>query len=233
MALQLLRRRSVPVPTAFGLLVLLLAFALVLALAVWRLPRFLEASAPGGRGLLVVEGWMSREGMRFAAERFRAGGYELMVVAGGPLDGPECGGVGPTYADRAAAEMRRLGIVEPSLAVVPAPASAQDRTYRSAVSVRQWLERTGRRVESLDVLSQGPHTRRSRALYQLALGDGIRVGSIAAPTDYPLEGWWRHSTGAKEVLTEAIGYTWAVCCFRPGPRGSIEEQWGVPATGSP
>ncbi len=228
MPLRLVRRRNVPVPTAAGML-LLLALAALAALAVGRaLPGFLAVSAPEGRGLLVVEGWMTRDALRFAAERFRGGAYDALVVTGGPLEGPECGGDGPTYADRAAAELRRQGLVEPTLAVVPAPASAQDRTYRSAVSVRRWLEATGRRFVAVDVLSQGPHARRSRALFRMALGDGVPVGSISAPTGYDVTRWWRHSTGVKEVLGEAVGYAWASCCFRPGPRDSVEELWGVP-----
>ena len=224
---RLVRRRSVPVPTAFGLLVVLAAGALGLFALRGALPGYLAASAPEGRGLLVVEGWISREALRRAAERFRSGGYEHVVVTGGPLDGPECGGDGPTYADRAAAELRRLGIEEPALVVVPAPPSAQNRTYRSAVSVRQWLQRTGRRIESVDVFSQGPHARRSRALYRLALGEGIRVGALSAPPSYDIARWWRNSAGMKEVLSEALGYAWASCCFRPGPRDSPEELWGV------
>ncbi len=221
-------------PTAAGTLVLLAGAALAALVLARTLPGFLAVDAPEGRGLLVVEGWISRAALREAAERFRAGGYDLVVVTGGPLDGPECGGDGPTYADRAAQELRRLGIVEPRLAVVPAPASAQDRTYRSAVSLRQWLERTGRGVPAaLDVFSQGPHARRSRTLYRMALGDGVRVGVVAAAPPYDVARWWRRSDAAKDVLTEAVGYAWMSCCFWPGPRGSVEEQWGVPASDQP
>ena len=95
--------------------------------------------------------------------------------------------------------------------------------------MRQWLEATRRHVASLDVLTQGPHARRSREMYRIALGNGIRVGSIAAPPqDYDLAHWWRHSGGARDVMTEAVGYAWMVCCFWPGPRGSHEELWAEP-----
>lgn len=230
---RLFRTRSVPVPTALGSLVLLAAAALAVVGAARGLPGFLAVHDPQGHGLLVVEGWVPREALRLAADRFRGGTYDLLVVTGGPLDGPACGGDGPTYAEAAAVELRRLGIAEPRLAVVPAPPSAQDRTYRSAVSLRQWLEATRRHADSLDVLTHGPHARRSRALYRMALGDGIRVGVISAPAGYDMAHWWRHSTGAKDVLTEAIGYAWMSCCFSPGPRGSHEELWAVPDPGRP
>lgn len=232
--LVLFRRRSMPVPTSAGIVIAASIAALALFVAARALPSFLAANAPEGRGLLVVEGWLPRDALRSAAERFRRGGYDALVVSGGPQEDPEWGGGHPTYAERAASELRRLGIAEPLLAVVPAPASAQERTYRSAVSVRQWIAATGRRVTSVDVFSQGPHARRSRELYRIALGDGVRVGSIAAPpSDYDLAHWWRRSAGARDVVGEAVGYAWTWCCFRPGPRDSHEELWAEPRPRAP
>lgn len=228
--LRLFRVRPVPVPTAAGALALAFVLAALAALAARAVPGFLAADEPRGRGLLVVEGWITQGAVRRAAETFRTGRYEAVVASGGPIEDPAWHGGYRTYADRVGAELRRLGIVEPTLAVVPAPASAQDRTYRCAISVRQWIEATGREVADIDVFSQGPHTRRSRELYRMALGPGVAVGSISAPpSDYELTRWWQHSAGAKEVLGESISYAWTVLWFRPGPRGSAEESWAVPA----
>ena len=230
MKLRFFHARPVPVPTAAGALVLTLVLTTLSALGTRALPAFLAANEPRGRGLIVVEGWITRDAVRQAAETFREGGYDAVVASGGPIEDPAWHGGYSTYAERVGAELRRLGIVEPALAVVPAPASAQDRTYRSAVSVRQWLEATGRAVTDVDVFSQGPHTRRSRELYRMALGPGVAVGSISAPpSEYALARWWQHSAGVKEVLGESLSYAWTVLWFRPGPRGSDEELWAVPA----
>jgi hypothetical protein len=228
--IRLFRRRAVPVPTVTGALILVALICVTGTLAVRALPSFLAVQDPLGRGLLVVEGWMPRDGLQLAAKMFTRGDYDVLVVTGGPLADPtwDCGY--ETYADRAASELRRIGIVEPLLVVVPSPASAQERTYRSAVSVRQWIESIGRPVSAVDVFSYGPHARRSRELYRMALGSGVAVGSRSAPpSDYELARWWRSSSGAKDVLGEAIGYAWMLCCFRPGLPGSHEESWGEPA----
>jgi hypothetical protein len=196
-------------------------------LAARALPRFLAVDDPKGQGILVVEGWLPRDALRLAAETYAHGEYDALVVSGGPVGDRAWEGGFPTYAERGAAELRRLGVVEPALSVVPAPASAQDRTYRSAVAVRQWIESRGKAVVTVDVMTYGPHARRSRALYRLALGSSIAVGSRAAPpSDYDLARWWRSSVGAKAVIGETIGYAWTLCCFWPGPRGSHEELWG-------
>jgi len=231
--LRLFRARTVPVPTAAGALILAVVLSALFALGASALPGFLAANEPRGRGLLVVEGWITRDAVRHAAETFRRGGYAAVVVSGGPVEDPAWRGGYRTYAERVGAELRRLGIVEPALAVVPAPASAQERTFRSAVSVRQWIESTGREVTDIDVFSQGAHARRSRELYRMALGPGVAVGSVSAPpSEYTLARWWQCSAGVKEVLGESLSYAWTVLWFRPGPRGSHEELWGVAPSGA-
>ncbi len=202
--------------------------ALVLILVFWRLHAFLSPSAPVGSGLLVVEGWVGKSELRAALELFRDGDYELLVTSGGPVfdwDEPY-----PTYAERAGDYLLRRGFPDERLVVVPAPASVQDRTYLSAVSVREWLAESGRDVESLDLVSSGPHTRRSWRLYQRAFGDGVRVGAIAAASaEYDASVWWRTSVGARTLVSEAAAWFWTACCFWPGPRGSHQEKWGIPA----
>ena len=113
---------------------------------------------------------------------------------------------------------------------MPAPASAQERTFRSAVSVREWArDSSGIAVDAVDVYSRGPHARRSRWLYQRAFGDGVAVGVIASPPRaYDPDAWWRSSDGARAVLSELAGWLWARAIFDPGDPGSPRELWGPP-----
>ncbi len=231
---RLFCRRSILLPTLPGALLVLALVVGIAFFALRALPSFLAPNEPLGHGILVVEGWIPREALHLAAETFWRGGYERLVVSGGPVEEVLWSCDARTYAERAAAEMRLLGIVEPALVVVPAPASAQDRTYRSAVSVRQWIESSGRAVTALDVFTRGPHARRTRALYRMAFGDGVEVGvRSVSPSHYDLAHWWRRSDSAREVLTESIGYAWTLCCFHPGPRDSHEELWGQPTPRHP
>ena len=225
---RLFRRREVLLPTLAGWsLLFVLAAGSVLALLQGLYP-FLAPVAPIGHGLLVVEGWAGAPAFDEAVIRFRSGRYGAIVTAGGPIeaDGPfaDAG----TWAEHAARELRERGIPDASLHVVATPASARDRTYLSAVMVRDWIEARGEPVAGLDVISLGPHGRRSRSLYRRAFGDDVEVGivSVASP-EYDPSRWWRSSEGSKTLITEATGLAWTLCCFHPGPRGSEEERWGT------
>jgi hypothetical protein len=204
------------------------------SLGLWGFARgvysYLAETAPTRHGLLVVEGWMPEEAFGGAIEAFRRGSYQRFVVTGGPIEDNACAGGFATYADLAAMRVRSLGIREAVLAIVPAPASAQERTFRSAVSVRQWVEATGEPIVALDVYSYGAHARRSRWLFQLAFGQKVSVGVLAGrPTTFAPNRWWRSSEGTRAVLSELITWTWVRLFFQPGARGSWEEQWGPPS----
>ncbi len=216
-------------PTCWGALVLGAVVGGVALLGLRQLGSFLAPTDPVGRGVLVVEGWLPAEAFPLAADAAARGAYDAVVVSGGPIEDPLCSGAFATYADRGAAMLRQLGLTAPLLAVAPAPASAQDRTYRSAISVRQWAEAAQRPVTALDVFSHGAHARRTRMLYRMAFGEGVQVGVIAAePSKYELLRWWAESGATKDVLGEGIAFAWTLCCFHPGLRGSHEELWGGP-----
>lgn len=209
-------RRSLAVPTLAGWAALAAAAGAVAVLLALALPRFLAVDEPVGRGTLVVEGWLPRKALELAAETARRGGYESIVVTGGPIRDVPWGGGFPTYAERAGAYVRSLDVGGREIFVVPAPDTDRDRTFEAARAVRRWLDSSGRRVDAVDVFSYGPHARRSRDLYRLALGSGVAVGCrAAAPVDYELASWWRRSDGARDIIGEAVGYAWMVCCFSP------------------
>jgi hypothetical protein len=227
---RLVRRRELWVPTLAGAALVALLAALALFGLVRGVHGLLAQSAPTGRGLLVVEGWLPAESVAEAVELYRRGSYRRFVAAGGPIEEDACPPCFASYAERAASLARGLGLPEEALAVVPAPASAQERTFRSAVSVRQWAEASGTPLDALDVYSWGPHARRSRWLYQRAFGDAVAVGVIAsAPRSYDPQAWWRSSDGARAVLSELAAWLWARLVFDPGPPGSLSEQWGPPS----
>ena len=225
----LARRRQVLVPTVWGWLVLLAAGAAALVMACLHLYSFLAPNEPIGAATLVVEGWMPAEELAEVIPLWRQGRYERVVTSGGPIEHEfECG-VGSTYAERAREYLVANGLPADAVIAVPAPASAQDRSFLSAVIVRDWAADAGLELDAIDVFSAGVHARRSRALYRMAFGRRIRIGILAAtPSDYDPAAWWRKSVGAKVVLDEAIGWLWTELFFWPGARGSDEERWGMP-----
>ncbi|HQR03449.1 MAG: hypothetical protein JSR19_13130 [Proteobacteria bacterium] len=176
-----------------------------------------------------MEGWLNEKELDQAVAVFLSGRYERVFVTGGPVETwQECRG-SSNYADFAAAYLRTHGLQEAAVIAVPAPASAQDRTFLSAVRLRDWAAKQHLVFGPFDVFSAGTHARRSRLLYRMAFGPNVEVGVLSArPQEYDGQHWWRTSAGAKSVLEEAIGLLWTICFFHPAPPGSYEELWNVP-----
>jgi hypothetical protein len=183
---------------------------------IFALPNYLAVNKPYGYGYLIVEGWVSKASLRSAAEVFRHGNYQALVVSGGPIEDSFCLDGFKSFASRSAAELQKLGIAESKLIVAPAPATTWDRTYVSALAVKQTFTDLHLTIETIDLLSSGPHTRRSFNLYRKAFGDQVSIGTIAtAPSDYELSSWWKSSVGVKDFIAETAAYSWTACCFHP------------------
>ncbi len=213
----LMRRRELWVPTLWGWLALVLAGTLLGAAVVRGLYPMLAMTQPVGAAVLVVEGWMAPQELDEAVAAFEAGRYALLVTTGGPVHrGWLETRYEETYADQAAKYFRHRGLPASAVVAVSSAITQEDRTFHSALRVREWAERSGVGLSAIDVVSAGPHARRSRLLYQLAFGDGVKVGAIAArPYDYDPQTWWRSSAGAKDVWEQAMGLLWVKWFFRP------------------
>lgn len=236
---MLFRRRQVWLPTLWGWLVMTgLGALVVVGLAHAAYPLLAPVDpARGADGLgartLVVEGWLDEAEMAQAVVALRRGRYERVLTTGGPIEPWVDVGGWKNYAVRAAGYLRGHGVVGLPVIAVPAPASRQDRTYLSAVMVRDWAAQSQVSLGAIDLYSAGTHARRSRLLYRMALGDAVEVGVLAArPTDFDAVHWWTSSAGAKSTMGETLSLAWTVCCFWPPPPGSHEERWAVPAARS-
>jgi hypothetical protein len=231
--LSLVKRREIRMPTLLGWLVLC-AFMTAVAVILGRFihPLLSVQEPASGAYLLVVEGWLGEEQLDQAVVVFRRGGYEQVITTGGPIDRWPGIAMPGSYAELAAAYLKTHGLEEASVTAVPAPASAQDRTFLSAVMAREWLRGKGLDGQAFDIYSAGVHAWRTHHIYTLAFGRDEGVGILAArPSDYEPERWWRTSVGAKTVMGESISVLWTLCCFHPPPAGSHEEKWAVPKSG--
>ncbi len=194
-------------------LVALLLGAMALA-GVRNLYAFLATTRPVGGQYLVVEGWMPGFAYREAAAMFRKGGYtRIIAVSVGRDDGLA---PGEQPQDSGAERLAHAGVPAGSIAVASSSAIQRDRTFHAARAVSDWMRRENVTAASLDVLTLGPHARRSHLLYQDALGSAFKVGIIAVddPRIDPRH-WWRTSQGARSVISEAIGYAYARFWFTP------------------
>ncbi len=193
---------------------------LLLVLAAWWVAKglypFLAVTHRTAGELMVVDGWISREGAEQAAREYGAGHYQgVLVVAPVRRTGNtwESGRFKPEFI---AETLARCGIPTQHVQVVFCDVVMKDRTYTSALAVREWLRCRGLTVQSIDVATVGTHARRSRILYQKAFRSRANVGVIALDElDYDPARWWRSSEGTREVLFEGLAYVYAKWFFVP------------------
>lgn len=226
------RRRNILVPTIWTLMFSLL---LVLGIALFLIKNvafFLAKQEPvSAANILVVEGWLEPSALSQAYAEFRTGHYDLVITTGGP-EAKNFTDQFDSYAEQAAYQLTLLGLSTKNLKVIPTPASAQDRTYLSAVMVRKFIESSFIRdeVKGINVFSGDVHSRRTQFLYQQAFHAlPIPIGIIgASPEGFSLDHWWQTSAGAKRVLVELIGWIYVHCCFDLPAMNSHQEMWGLP-----
>jgi hypothetical protein len=214
--LGLCRRRECLVPTWRGWLVLLLGLVTSTILLGRALYPFLAPTKPLPGGALVVEGWNPDYAMEAVIQEFKQHPYERVYVTGGPLEWGSPLIQFRSYAEGGAATLVKLGLATNLVQAVPAPRARQDRTYTSAVALREWWREHGVVTTQVHLFTAGPHARRSRLLFEKALGKNVAIGVTAIPAwDYDPEHWWRSSAGVRTVTDEALAYLYARFFFRP------------------
>ena len=226
MRYALVHRRQAWSLTPLGWLVaFVICVGALLATGRWIHP-FLAISAPSGGRLLVVEGWIGPDELNDVVQLVRQGHYKRVVTTGGPVPVWLEQFAYISHAELARDYLVRQGLTTAQVHAAPAPRSAQDRTYLSAVIAREWLEASGNAVDRFDLVSVGVHCRRSWMLFRAAFGSDVRVGIVALrPSTYDPEKWWATSAGVKTVIPEAFAWLWAAIFFRAPERGSPAEKW--------
>ena len=198
-----------------------LAVALALLLGGWlvgeNIHPFLAITHRVDARVLVVEGWVHRFAVQAAVQEFKAGSYPRIYTTGGPVEGDgEYSNDFNTSASVGAGRLRAAGLPANVIQMVPARLVGRDRTFASAVALRDWFRDNHLPVQAFNVVTEGPHARRTRLLFQEAFGPGVQVGVIAVQNpDYDPAHWWRYSEGVREAIGEALAYVYARFLFFP------------------
>jgi hypothetical protein len=208
----LFHRRSLWVPTCRGwLLVLLLAAGVIHGVGRVVYP-FLALTEPVRGDVLVIEGWLSDHALESSVATFLGGAYRTVYVTGGPVEKATHLAGFDSYAASGAAVLVASGLPPDVVVAVPSVRPYRNRTYEAALALRDYGVLHGVELRSMDVVTLGPHARRSRLCFRRAFGREARIGVIAvASRDYEEARWWRYSEGVKAVVTEliALPYAWA------------------------
>ena len=206
--------------SGFGWLVMVLGAVLSFFIGVVAIHPFLAITETVPADVLVVEGWIHPYGIKAAATEFESGRAARIFATGGPISGS--GGYTNDYntsANVGGEELAAAGIPVTAITIVPSHVSGRDRTYNSALALSDWFDREGGRPQALNVLTEDVHARRTRLLFQEALGSKVKVGIIAIGSpDYDPHHWWQYSEGVREILGEVLAYLYAKLVFYPDER---------------
>jgi uncharacterized SAM-binding protein YcdF (DUF218 family) len=203
--------------SGLGRLILAIATAALGTWVFFEVYPFLAITNAVGTDTLVVEGWVHEHAIRIAAKEFKTNPYKRVFTTGGPVEG--LGGYVNDYQTAAsvgAEALVKAGVAADAVQMVPSHVIGRDRTYISAIALRNWLHDNDVSVNSFNVLTESTHARRTRLLFEEVFADRVRVGVISIPSpDYDQRRWWRYSQGVKDVLTEGVAYIYVKFFFWP------------------
>ena len=196
---------------------LLVMFACVSLFYIWMVTihDFLMVNKPVKTHILSIEGYMLDSILDSIAGTGLKQDSLVFICAGFPVDkGFMC----PGYSNQAfynADILKSKGV--DSLRVIPAPANPTntDRTYTSALAVKEKLESMGYASGKINVICCGTHARRSWLLYRKAFKPNWEVGVISYTDSLYGEAWWHSSEGARAVVYEMFAYLYCVLFFHP------------------
>jgi uncharacterized SAM-binding protein YcdF (DUF218 family) len=200
-----------------GWLIVFAGIVATLCLFLFRIYPFLAVTHRVNTNVLVVEGWIHEYAIRAAVKEFESNHYQHVFTTGGPVVGS--GGYINDFCTSASVGadlLKKWDLPDERLQMVPSRVMDRDRTYGSAVALRNWFRDHNMTVSSIDVVTEDLHARRTRLLFEEALGKNVTVGIIAVPNpDYDARRWWRYSDGVREIIGESIAYIYARFFFYP------------------
>ncbi|HVM50511.1 MAG TPA: hypothetical protein VMU04_20970 [Candidatus Acidoferrum sp.] len=212
----LLKRRQCVVPTLRAWALFVLVGGALVVVGVRQLGSFLTLTDPVQGGVLVVEGWVPDYGYEASIAEFKRVHYDKMFVTGLPLERGAPLSEYKTYAELGAAVLVKMGMSTNDVQAVPAALVLQDRTYAMARALRRWMLEHGMRPTKVQIMTIGPHARRSRLTFQKAFGKDVAVGITAIPSrEFDPRHWWTSSEGVRGVIGEALAYLYARLLFHP------------------
>lgn len=202
--------------TIWGWMAIPVIVALASFLAITRTYDVLAPNHPVEADVLVLEGAVPDYVLDSAVAEFHRNQYKLLIATGTPL---EWGHLLVDYENTAAvteSSLKKMGFDTTALVAVATIEIQNDRTYNSALQLGFYLARFHPEVKAINLMSYGPHARRSQMMFQAALGNEFKVGIISIRSFYyGPDDWWRSSKGFREVMNELLGYIFVKLFFVP------------------
>ncbi len=216
----LFTRKSLIIPNWKGLILLLIIFILIILgiikFTLYNLYGFLEWNKSENAEILVVEGFLPDYAIDSAILLLNKNNYKLILTTGIPITKGQICLTQKNYAYLTANTLINKGIDSTKVKAVPSLLGQKDRTYTSALMVKQWLEQQKITQRTFNIMTLSAHSRRSLLLYQKAFGKDYHIGTVTV-TDIEFEPkvWWETSEGVRTVIGEFIAYLYAKFFFEP------------------
>jgi len=202
--------------TVWGWLAILFIIVLASFLLLTSTYGVLAPDQPVEADVLVLEGAVPDYVLDSAVTEFYRNHYKLLITTGTPL---EWGHLLIEYgntANVAASSLKRMGFDTTMLVAIATNEIKNDRTYNSALALGSYLKIYHPEARSINLISYGPHARRSQMMFQSALGKDFKVGIISIQSFYyGKNDWYRSSKGFREVMNELLGYIFVKLFFVP------------------
>ena len=203
---SLMTRKQALVLTPLGWIVLCLCMIGLIVLLTQQACMFLSFHQPIQADTLIIEGWAPDYVLKQGLTELGSGACDLILTTGGPLSRGEPLSEYKTYAELSAATLKALGVDPNQVVALPAPYSARDRTGVSALEVQKWLIKHPE-IRAMNLMTLGPHARRSYWEFKQVLPLTVKLGAICIPNeDFDGDRWWTSSAGVKTVVTEGLAY---------------------------
>jgi uncharacterized SAM-binding protein YcdF (DUF218 family) len=199
----------------FVVLIIFLSLVCLYALTIYP---FLAQNDPVDAKIMVVEGFIPDYALEETIHLFNKRNDSLMIITGkvrikgSQLDQYENDGY---YS---AATLIKYGFDENKIKVISLEKDIKkDRTYSSAVALKEWLRQNNTKVTAFNLVTISCHARRSKMMFSKAFDDEVKIGVIAIENQlYDPKRWWRSSSGFREVTEETITWIYGALFFIVG-----------------
>lgn len=216
MKLALTKEHTGRRPTRLGWLVIAILTMAVSVGFVANLYPFLAPNKPPYEGLLVVEGWIHDFALDEAVRMYKEGNYSKIICTGVPIETGSYIQAFKSYPEMTTARLLEMGIDQSEIITAIGTETKKDRTYVAATALREYIMAYNIEGTDIHLVTTGPHGRRSRLLFQKALGKDYHVGvTCLEDSGYDPDHWYAYSQGVRKVIGEFIAYTYAKFQFRP------------------
>jgi len=213
MWLGLARRRSLILPSWKGWIILLALLAgIILFLFRGAYPYLAAESRLPKADVVLIEGWVSDDAVAQAKLELEAGRCDWICTAGVNLEKGSLLLEWKDWATLAAETLKAMGVPEAKILSAPAGAVQRQRTYAGYEKAKEKLATLNKSPLRINVITAGPHGRRSITVARKVFGDSATIGVISVePSAYDPKRWWTTSSGLKGVFMELVASTYERC----------------------